>query len=147
MEIIIRPATLSDIPDIHQLVRELAEYEKALPEFVATLEDYYKDFEDQKFQVLVSVVEKKVVGMVLFYPAYSTWKGKMMYLEDFVVTPEWRGKGIGKMLLEAFLEEAKSKGCVQVKWQVLDWNEPAIRFYQQAGAIIENNWWNVRMIL
>jgi GNAT superfamily N-acetyltransferase len=146
MKPIIRPANTEDIPAIHQLVKELAEYEKALHEFVATLEDYYNDFKNQKFEVIVAEIEKTVIGMVLFYPAYSTWKGKMMYLEDFVVTPDWRGKGIGKLLLNAFLQKAKDRGCVQVKWQVLDWNEPAIRFYQQAGAIIEQNWWNVRIV-
>jgi GNAT superfamily N-acetyltransferase len=85
------------------------------------------------------------MGMVLYYLTYSTWKGKMMYLEDFVVKEKNRGKGIGKALYEAFIEEAKHQQCQLAKWQVLDWNEPAIQFYTQNNAILEKNWWNCKV--
>ena len=142
-EVLVRKATFQDIADIHQLVRELAVYEKAEHEFIATLEDYKAHFTENAFNALVAITqEKEVIGMALYYPTYSTWKGKMMYLEDFVVKQSYRRRGIGSMLFEAFLEDAKQKGCQLVKWQVLDWNEPALQFYNKQSAMIEKEWWN-----
>jgi GNAT superfamily N-acetyltransferase len=145
MKLIIRAATPNDIPAIHRLVSELAEYEKSLAEFVATLDEYHHDFKESRFHAQVAENDAEIIGMALYYPAYSTWKGKMLYLEDFVVTPAWRGKGVGKKLMDAFLNEAKQMGCVMVKWQVLDWNEPAVKFYENLGAFVEKGWWNVKM--
>jgi GNAT superfamily N-acetyltransferase len=79
--------------------------------------------------------------------AYSTWKGKMLYLEDLVVQEAYRGKGIGRRLFEAVLEEGRRRRCRLVKWQVLDWNEPAIAFYRTFGAVLETEWWNGKIIL
>lgn len=141
MEILIRDALASDLPAIHGLVRELAIYEKAESAFTATLAAYEADFAQGVFQAKVAEVEGKVVGMVLFFMHYSTWKGKMLYLEDFVVEEAYRRKGIGRLLFNAFLEEAKSRGCALVKWQVLDWNRPALDFYEKFGAVIEKEWW------
>jgi GNAT superfamily N-acetyltransferase len=141
MEILIRDALASDLPAIHGLVRELAIYEKAESAFTATLAAYEADFAQGVFQAKVAEVEGKVVGMVLFFMHYSTWKGKMLYLEDFVVKEAYRGKGIGRLLFNAFLEEAKNRGCALVKWQVLDWNRPALDFYEKFGAVIEKEWW------
>ena len=138
----IEPANFEDLPAIHELVRELAIYEHAEQEFVATLTDYETDFLDGIFDVFVARIQEEVVGMVLYYITYSTWKGKMMYLEDFVVKKSHRRKGVGELLFRAFLEEAKSRGCKLVKWQVLDWNQPAIDFYQKHQATIEKGWWN-----
>ena len=145
MSVIIRTATLKDLPFIHNLVRELAIYEKEENEFTATLAMYENDFTENVFQSIVADVNGEIVGMVLYYLTYSTWKGKMMYLEDFVVNEKFRGRGIGKLLYDAFIQEAKDKNCMLAKWQVLDWNEPAIQFYTQNNAIIEKNWWNCKV--
>ena len=77
---------------------------------------------------------------------FSTWKGRMMYLEDFVVNPEYRGQGIGQQLFDSFIAEAKAQDCNLVKWQVLDWNEPAVRFYERNKATIEKEWWNGKIV-
>ncbi len=142
MSITIRKATEEDIPSIHALVRELAIYERAENEFVASIEDYTRDFRAGIFDSIVAVQNKKVIGMVFFYMAYSTWKGRMMYLEDFVVFEAYRRLGVGQQLFDAFLKEAQDQGCVLAKWQVLDWNEPAINFYRKNKATIEQEWYN-----
>jgi len=145
MSVIIRTATFKDLPFIHNLVRELAIYEKEENEFTATLAMYENDFTENVFQSIVADVQGEIVGMVLYYLTYSTWKGKMMYLEDFVVNEKFRGKGIGKLLYDAFIQEAKDKNCMLAKWQVLDWNEAAIQFYTHNNAILEKNWWNCKV--
>jgi len=142
MSIHIRQATQNDIPAIHDLVRELAIYEKAEEAFIASQEEYRRDFAEGVFQCQVAESDGQVVGMVLYYLTYSTWKGKMMYLEDFVVKEAFRQKGIGQLLFDAFLASAKKAGCRMVKWQVLDWNAPAVAFYEKNRAIIEKEWWN-----
>lgn len=147
MHISIRKAASADIPAIHSLVRELAIYEKAEPEFVATLAEYERDFAAGVYDALVAEAEGKVVGMALYYLAYSTWKGRMLYLEDFVVFQAYRRYGIGQLLFDAFVETAKREGCRLVKWQVLDWNEPALHFYEKNKAIIEKEWWNGKIFL
>jgi len=147
MTTIIRKGNKDDIPSIHALVGELAAYEEAAEEFVASIDTYYQDFDANVFEVTVAEIDGKVVGMVLYYMAYSTWKGKMLYLEDFVVQQKFRRTGIGQQLFEAFLREATDKGCVLTKWQVLDWNEPAIKFYEKIGSEIERNWWNCKLFI
>jgi GNAT superfamily N-acetyltransferase len=87
-------------------------------------------------------MEGEKVGMTVFYRTFSTWKGVTLYLEDFYVTPEYRQHGIGQQLFDAFVDTARQMGCRQTKWQVLDWNEPALRFYEKNGAVIEKEWWN-----
>ncbi len=144
---IIRKATLEDLPAIHGLVRELAIYEKAEEEFTATLSDYESDFKENIFEALVAEKEDRIVGMALYYMTYSTWKGKMLYLEDFVVNEALRRIGIGQQLFDAVLNEAKTKGCRLLKWQVLDWNEPAIGFYEKNKATIEKGWYNGKIFL
>ncbi len=141
MKITIRKATLSDIPAIYQLVVALAVYEKEPEAVTATLADYHKDFEAGIFQASVAVIDNKVVGMALYYMTYSTWKGRMLYLEDFVVFEEYRRLGIGQLLFDATLAAGKEQGCRLLKWQVLDWNEPALNFYKKNKATIETNWW------
>ena len=148
MAIKIRPAVPSDMSAVHSLVVELAVYEKAPEAVTATLSDYQDDFENGVFQCIVAENEAfEVVGMVLFYMTYSTWKGKMMYLEDFVVRESQRGQGIGELLFGAFTEAARAQGARLLKWQVLDWNTPALRFYERVGATIEKEWWNGKLFL
>lgn len=147
--ITIRPATIDDMPDIHALVRELAVYEKAPEQHSATIQDYKCDFEAGIYEshVAVDTEGAQTVGMILYYMAYSTWRGRMLYLEDFVVTEKYRQYGVGQMLFDTFLDVAKQKNCFLTKWQVLDWNTPAIRFYEKNKAVIEKEWWNGKIFL
>lgn len=146
MKIDIRPAKLEDIPSIHNLVRDLAIYEHAEEELIATIEDYEKDFKAHYFEALVAEHESTIVGISIYYKTYSTWKGRMLYLEDFVVKESYRKKGIGQLLFDAFIARSKDLDCKMVKWQVLDWNEPAIAFYKKNKATIEKEWWNGKII-
>ncbi len=144
-EITIRKATVEDMPAVHGLVVELAIYEKEEHMVSTTPEIYKKDFEEGRFQCIVAEHQEKVVGMVLFFPTYSTWRGKMMYLDDFVVTESYRRKGVGQLLYDALMEESKNQGAILTKWQVLDWNEPAINFYKKNNATIETEWLNAKV--
>ncbi len=145
--ILIRPATEADIPTIHSLVYELAVYEKEPEAVFTTPEEYLEDFRKGLFESHVAELDGQVVGITLFFMAYSSWKGKMLYLDDFVVNEKYRRYGVGQKLYDDFMEEGLRRGCRLVKWQVLDWNEPAIRFYEKNNAIIEKGWWNVKQFL
>lgn len=147
MQPVIRKASIEDIPSIHELVGELARYEKGESEFVASTDEYREDFRNGVFRALVAESGGEVVGMALYYMTYSTWKGKMLYLEDFVVRESHRRMGVGARLFDAFLGEAKGLGCRLVKWQVLDWNKPALDFYEKYRATIEREWWNGKIFL
>ena len=146
-KVLIRPATESDIPGIHALVYELAVYEKEPEAVFTTPEEYLEDFRNGLFESHVAEMEGKVVGMTLFFMMYSSWKGKMLYLDDFVVNEQYRRFGVGQKLYDAFIEEGRRRSCRLVKWQVLGWNEPAIKFYEKNEAIIEKGWWNVKKFL
>ena len=146
MNIIIRPATEADLPAIHALVYELAVYEKEPEAVETTPAEYLEDFRNGLFEATVAEVDGQIAGMTLYYMAYSTWRGKMLYLDDFVVNEHYRRHGIGQMLFDAFVEEGRQRGCRLVKWQVLDWNEPALNFYRKNNAIIETNWWNGKIL-
>ena len=143
----IRPATEADIPAIHALVCELAAYENEPEAVFTTPEEYLEDYRKGLFESHVAEMDGQVVGMVLYFMTYSSWKGKMLYLDDFVVNEPYRRYGVGQMLFDAFVEEGRRRGCRLVKWQVLDWNEPALRFYRKNEAIIETNWWNGKIFL
>ena len=147
LNVVFRKASIADMASVYQLVKELAIYEKAEEEVTSTVEDYKASFEEGIFEVIVAELEGEVVGMVLYYMAYSTWKGKMMYLDDFVVKEKYRGHGIGQKLFDVFIAECRKQEAVLVKWQVLDWNKPAIRFYERNKAIIEKDWWNGKLFL
>ena len=143
---IVREATMEDLQDVYDLVVELAVYEKE-PEAVSSkLVDYEEAFSKKKIHILVADDGGVIKGMVLYYWTFSTWRGPMMYLEDFVVSERFRGQGIGQLLFDAFLQSSSDHKVVMTKWQVLDWNEPAIRFYQKNKAIIEKNWLNAKII-
>jgi GNAT superfamily N-acetyltransferase len=141
----IRPATEQDIPAMHALMFELAVYEQSPESVEATVEEYRQDFDKGLFEGLIAETEGRVVGMALYFMAYSSWKGKMLYLDDLVVTEAYRRRGIGQLLLDAFLAEARRRGCRLAKWQVLDWNQPAVDFYKKNQAVIETDWWNVKI--
>lgn len=142
MNYTVRKANVNDLQAVYDLVIELAVYEKEPDAVTATLTDYEKNFNANVFQAIVAEDQGKIVGACIYYITWSTWKGRMVYLEDFVVTETYRKKGIGQLLFDQFLVEAKEMQATMVKWQVLDWNEPAIRFYKKNQAIIEKEWWN-----
>lgn len=146
MKTILRKATKQDLQGTLDLVNELALYEKAPQEVTVTLADYETDFDTNVFDILIAEQENQIVGIAFYYMAYSTWKGKMLYLEDFVVKEELRGHGIGKLLFKAYLEEAKKLNVSLAKWQVLDWNEPAINFYEKYNSTIEKEWFNGKIL-
>jgi GNAT superfamily N-acetyltransferase len=144
----IRKGTIDDLSQVHALIQELAEYEKAPDEVTNTLEDMRRDgFGDEpiyKFFV-AETADEGIIGIALYYTAYSTWKGKMIFLEDLVVTERLRRAGIGKMLFDAVAHEAKVVGAKRFKWQVLEWNDPAIAFYKKIGADLDGEWINCNM--
>lgn len=142
--ITIRRAIESDCPRLLELVKELALYEKAPEEVTATLEHFTKSgFGEQPVWWAFVAEENGVVqGFALYYIRYSTWKGQRMYLEDILVTEAMRGKGIGKLLFDRLIEEAKEKGMNGIVWQVLEWNEPAINFYKKYNASFDPEWVN-----
>ena len=146
-DITIRYATENDLASILGLIMDLAIYEKAEDQVKVTIEQLTKDFQEGIFQAQVAVNEhSEVMGMTLYYITYSTWKGKMLYLEDFVIAEEHRRKGIGRLLFNSVIAEAKKQDCKLMKWQVLDWNESAISFYKSYDAIIEDEWFNGKII-
>lgn len=145
-KIIVRPAKEADLPAIYELVRELAIFEKEEAAFTIGMDEYHAQFKEGLFQVIVAQSIEEIIGMALFYPTFSTWKGKMMYLEDFVVKTAHRRKGVGQLLFDAFIETSKQQHCKLVKWQVLDWNQSAIDFYIKQDAIIEREWYNGKIL-
>jgi len=141
----IRRGVEADLPRVLALIQELAEYERAPEEVTNTLPDMQHDGfgPEPIFKFFVAEnAENQVIGIALYYTAYSTWKGRMMFLEDLVVTEAARGTGLGRLLFETVVAEARATGAKRMKWQVLDWNEPAIGFYKKLGAQIEPGWYN-----
>lgn len=140
----IRNGTKEDLPAAFELIKELALYEKAPDEVNNTVEMMEKDGFGEKpiFWFIVAEEDGVIVGMSMYYFRYSTWKGKRLYLEDLIVTEEKRGLGIGKGLFEKTLAIASETNCTGMMWQVLDWNEPAINFYQEYGTKFDKGWLN-----
>jgi GNAT superfamily N-acetyltransferase len=140
----IRKAVKEDCFRILELVKELAVYEKAPDEVTVK----YDHFEESGFGpnpvwwAFVAEVDGRVEGFALFYIRFSTWKGQRMYLEDLLVTEEMRGKGLGKLLFDQLLTEAKQRKLHGIQWQVLEWNEPAINFYKKYEASFDPEWIN-----
>ncbi|MDX5421555.1 MAG: GNAT family N-acetyltransferase [Hymenobacteraceae bacterium] len=143
----IRKGIIDDLPQVLGLIQELAEYERAPNEVTNTLEDMERDGfgENQIFKFFVAEGEEGIVGIALYYTAYSTWKGKTLYLEDLVVTERMRRSGVGRKLFDAVAQEAKETGVKRFRWQVLEWNEPAIAFYNKIGAELDGEWINCTM--
>jgi GNAT superfamily N-acetyltransferase len=141
MNHIIREAVEDDFPAVLELIRELAEYEKSPGEVTNTVERMRQ--EKDLFRCLVAeTADKEIVGMALYFFAYFTWVGKSLYLEDIIVRQAYRQHKIGTELLGRVMQVAREENCRRVRWQVLDWNEPAISFYRKCGAEINNEWLN-----
>lgn len=144
----IRRAVPADAPEILALVRELAAYEREPDAVVATEADYARDGFGQApaFQVLLATWGGEVIGLAFFFFTYSTWLGRRtLYLEDLFVRPAHRGRGAGLALMRALAREALARGCKRFVWQVLDWNEPSIAFYEKLGARVLREWLTVRL--
>jgi GNAT superfamily N-acetyltransferase len=146
MNAFIRPAKQTDVSAIFALIQELALYEKAPEQVTNTAEQLAIDlFEKELCEAIVAEKENKVVGFALYYTSYSTWKGACLYLEDFYVIESERQHGIGQLLFDEVLETAKNRKVQRMDWQVLTWNEPAIRFYEKQKAILDPEWLNGRL--
>jgi GNAT superfamily N-acetyltransferase len=148
MSYLIRRGTEEDAPAIQDLILELAAYEREPDAVETTPKSLRQDgFGDNPcFQVLVAEHEREgIVGIALFFIGYSTWKGRMLYLDDLVVREHMRSQGIGRALLDAVMKQAKAQQAKVVCWQVLDWNTPAIDFYKKVGATFQTGWNNWRI--
>lgn len=141
-KIIIRESHANDMGEVYRLISELARFEKEPDAVKITAEQLITDgFQDSpKFKCWVAEEENGIVGMALVYSRYSTWVGPTLHLEDLIVTASSRGLGIGSRLLDEVVRYGHSIGVKRISWEVLDWNEPAIRFYEERGAKILRDW-------
>lgn len=137
----VREATLEDFPAILSLIKELAEYERS-PDAVTNSVEQMKRQQKHFSCFVAELPDGKIAGMTLFFTAYFTWVGKSIYLEDIIVSQAYRQMGIGMALMERVMQKARDENCKRVRWQVLDWNEPAISFYKKCGAEINGDWLN-----
>lgn len=157
----IRKGNIKDLPQVLNLVKELAIYEKAPNEVevtVAQMEEWGFG-NDKIFDFFVaenastalrqaqggSATDVRIVGIALYYYKYSTWKGKCLFLEDIIVTESERKNGYGKLLFEAVVQVAKKEKVKRMEWQVLEWNEPAIKFYKKTPTIFDREWVNCKL--
>jgi GNAT superfamily N-acetyltransferase len=138
----IRSGKKEDLPRVLELVKELAEFERAPHEVINTVELMEEDGfgENPIYGFFVCERAGHIIGLSLYYWRYSTWKGKRLYLEDIIVTEKERGQGIGKLLFDLTMKKALEENCTGMKWQVLDWNKPAIDFYKKYNASISGEW-------
>jgi len=145
--IVIRVGTKEDLPRVLGLIKELAAYERAPLEVINTVEQMEIDGFGERplYGMYVAENKKVIVGISIYYYRYSTWKGKRLYLEDIVVSQGERGKGIGKLLFEQTMKKSLEDKCTGMMWQVLEWNEPGIHFYEKYQAKLDREWINVSL--
>lgn len=143
----VRDAVKDDMSAVFELIKELALFENAPEEVVTSVKELQEDgFGPNKvFDCIVATENEEVLGFALFYTGYSTWTGKTLYLEDFLVRADQRKRGIGDLVFNRVVEIAKQRGVRRMDWQVLDWNETAIRFYKKHKADIDTEWYNGRL--
>ena len=142
MDIKIRNVKKEDMKRVHELIMELALYEKLPKEVDLTIDDLINDgFGEKKlFNCFVAEVNSKVEGMAIIYNRYSTWKGRTIHLEDLIVTKKMRNNGIGALLLDKVILFGKQMGVKRISWEVIDWNTKAIKFYERKGAKLIPDW-------
>jgi GNAT superfamily N-acetyltransferase len=143
----IRKATKNDMPSVLELIQELATFEKEPDAVVVTVDDLVRDgfSENPLFQCFVAEVDGEIIGMALYYYRYSTWKGKTIHLEDLIVKESKRGTGAGFALYKEIIKQGKAENVRRIEWNVLDWNTPAIDFYEKSGAKVLGDWRVVHM--
>ena len=139
---IIRKGTQSDMPAVLNLIKELAIFEKEPDAVVITVDDLLRDGfgESPLFHTFVAEVDNQIIGTALYYYRYSTWKGRTIHLEDLIVKEDKRGSGAGFALYSEVIRQGKRDNVRRIEWNVLDWNTPAIEFYEKSGAKILNDW-------
>ena len=143
----IRKATKNDMPSVLELIQELATFEKEPDAVVVTVDDLVRDgfSENPLFQCFVAEVDGEIIGMALYYYRFSTWKGKTIHLEDLIVKENKRGTGAGFALYKEIIKQGKAENVRRIEWNVLDWNTPAIDFYEKSGAKVLGDWRVVHM--
>jgi len=139
---IIREGNSEDMKAVLGLIQELADFEKEPEAVLVTVDDLIRDGFGSVplFHVFVAEVEKEIVGIALYYYRYSTWKGKTIHLEDLIVKDKMRGTGLGYALYSEIIKQAKKDKVRRIDWNVLDWNTPAIEFYEKSGAKVLDDW-------
>ena len=139
---IIRKGTPTDMPTVLNLIKELAIFEKEPNAVVINVEDLLRDGfgESPLFHTFVAEVDNEIIGTALYYYRYSTWKGRTIHLEDLIVQEDKRGSGVGFALYSEVIRQGKRDNVRRIEWNVLDWNTPAIEFYEKSGAKILNDW-------
>jgi GNAT superfamily N-acetyltransferase len=147
MEVVIRKGVKSDLPAVLDLIKELAGFERALNEVTVSLEDLEQDgFGNHPYYwFIVAEKEGNIIGLSFYFIRYSTWKGRFLFLEDFVVKESFRNKGVGALLFEETIRIAKELDVKGMTWQVLDWNKNAIRFYEKYNSNISTEWYNGKL--
>jgi GNAT superfamily N-acetyltransferase len=143
----IRKGKINDMPAVLSLIQELAVFEKETDAVVVTVADLERDGfgENPLFHTFVAEMNDEIIGMALYYYRYSTWKGKTIHLEDLIVKEAHRGTGAGLALYTEIIKQGKKDKVRRLEWNVLDWNEPAIRFYEKSGAKVLEDWRVVQM--
>lgn len=138
----IRKGFPEDMQAVLELIKELADFEKEPEAVLITVDDLIRDGfgTNPLFHVFVAEVESEIVGIALYYYRYSTWKGKTIHLEDLVVKNSMRGTGLGYALYSEIIKQGKKDNVRRIEWNVLDWNTPAIEFYEKSGAKVLDNW-------
>jgi len=139
---IIRKGEKADMPEVLTLITELAIFEKEPDAVVVTIADLERDgfSETPLFQTFIAEIDGNVIGMALYYYRYSTWKGKTIHLEDLIVKEAFRGSGAGFDLYSEIIKQGKKDNVRRIEWNVLDWNTPAIQFYEKSGAKVLKDW-------
>ena len=142
MNFSVREANKNDMPNALTLIKELAHFEKESNAVEVTVSDLQKDGfgNNPKFKCFVAETNDEIVGIALVYMRYSTWKGQVLHLEDLIVSESMRGSGLGTALLDEVVKYGTSMNVKRISWEVLDWNEPAIEFYEKKGADVKRDW-------
>ena len=143
----IRKGGKKDLPTIFNLIKELAQYENSLDKILITIKDLEKDGfgKNPLYWILVAEIDGEIIGMAFYYIRYSTWTGKILYLEDFIVKEAFRRMGVGSLLFEECIRMSRKIKANGMVWQVLNWNKSAINFYKKYNAEIKNDWSNGKL--